>query len=238
MRFLSIYVVRAYACTCVLGSVMIAERGFAVDQNVVAKSTHAVLQDERFSLVGVIAEGDGNGKGIAVIRDAKQNKTHTLKIGDVVPGQIDLTLAKVSRQAVILHGAQSDVFVGFNANATKDSTPDKLEPRRVSMNAVNDDDDDEDVEVGAGSTGLFEKWYQNRGPAVLNGMAESPRSVKSLDVPGPIRSKKTYGRSAQSDYDDSDDDSAYDQTPPTRTEYSDAMRNLIDKYLNSDTPIP
>lgn len=245
MSFLSILGARAFICACVFSSFLIAERSFAVDQNPIAKSSHNIIQDERFSLVGVIAEGDGNGKGIAVIRDATQNKTHTLKIGESVPGQGDLTLTKVSRQAVTLHGAQADILVGFNANAVNDSSPEALNPRKIAANSsIDDDDDGGDIE--SGSTGLFEKWYQNRGPAVLNGMADSPRSIKRLDVPGPIRSRRSYGRSARTDFDEAgstdDEDSTpptnVDQSPPTRTEYSDAMRNLIDKYLNSDTPIP
>lgn len=244
MRLFSVVSISATACVGILSFTVIAERCLAVDQNVIAKSTHATIQDERFTLVGVIAEGDGKGKGIAVIRDVIQNKTHTLKVGELLPGQLDLVLSKVSRQAVILHGHQNDILVGFNANTTKDNSTEKPESRgdSVASNSGTGDDYD-DTESDSGSSGLFEKWYQNRGPAVLNGMPDSG-SVRGLDVPEPIRSSRRYSRDVRiggddvSSQDSESDESTPDSTPPKRTEYSEAMRHLIDKYLNSDTPIP
>lgn len=243
MRFMSVVKARANAWAFLLSFLTVADHGLAVEQEVVLKSTHATIEDERFSLVGVIAEGDGKGKGIAVIRDGRQNKTHTLKVGELIPGERDLVLSKVSRQAVILHGNQNDIFVGFNANATRENVSDKPDSKKVSINPLSDDDyDDEGPETG--SSGLFEKWYQNRGPAVLNGRTEAPGAVKSLDIPGPIRSSRGYSHNSKVDDDDGSsaysevDDTAADQTPPKRTEYSEAMRSLIDRYLNSDTPVP
>lgn len=214
-------------------------RGFAVDQAGVTKSLQATVSDDRFSLIGVIAEGDGKGKGIAVIKDSKLDKTYTLKIGDAVPGQIDFVLQKVSRQAAILHGPTADISVGFNATQSKDGSEGPgVDSNRPNLTRV-DDDDDGDPSVEYGSTGLFEKWYQNRGPAVLNRVTEG-KMDPTIDLPSPIRTHTRY-RSSDDDMNSNgpitprDDDA--DQ-PPTRVEYSEAMRALIDKYLNSNTPIP
>lgn len=226
---------------------------YAVDENVIEKSLRNSRtyqnEDNRFSLVGVIAEGESGGKGIAVIRDLQKDKTHTLKIGEKVPGHPELTLTKVSRQVVVLHGAKSDIFVGTNLNSSaKSGDPNELDSEyaldadQKSM-VYEPDDDDEDQET----TGLFEKWYQNKGPAVLSPSSEMSNRNRShaqvgsvdRDLPTPIRSssdENIHGRDSNS-FDDanaseSGDD---DQALPTRTEYSDAMRALIDSYLNGDS---
>lgn len=196
----------------------------AADQNVVSKSIQSQSFDERFSLVGVIAEGDGRGKGIAVIKDHKQNKTHTLRIGEAVPGQTDLVLTRVSRQVAVLHGTLADVFVGTDSGAARDS-------------AVKESDGE--------SSGLFDKWYQNRAPAVFPPVAEAKTST---DVPSPIRTKNFERKvdaledveaddHSNMELDSDDDPFESNSSAPTRVEYSDEMRALIDKYLNGETPV-
>lgn len=225
-------------------SLMTSNRVLATDQNGVANGIRATVVDERFSLVGVIAEGDGLGKGIAVIRDNQQGKTHTLKIGESIPGQASLVLTKVLRQIVILRGPTSNISVGFNATETgnRDDSKDKNSGRVAVLSG---DDEDDDGDAPQGSSGLFEKWYQNRGPAVLNPGSEQARSSKDFDIPSPIRSRR-IDRAKNGSVEDADSSVSEeisseefdDDAPAAKVEYSDAMRNLIDKYLNSSTPIP
>ncbi len=218
----------------------------AADQQGVSKAIQKQVFDERFALIGVIAEGDGRGKGIAVIKDHKQNKTHTLKIGEVVPGQTDLTLTRVSRQVAVLHSSLSDIYVGVESatsreikTSTADTTDSKSEEAKDS-NEDNDGDNDD-------ASGLFGKWYQSRGPAVLSEGRLSRRSAGKdvdQDIPPPIRGRIERPRFDDSSSDDREtldsnigDDSFDPDAPPTRVEYSDEMRLLIDKYLSGDSPV-
>ena len=218
----------------------------AADQQGVSKSIQKQVFDERFALIGVIAEGDGRGKGIAVIKDHKQNKTHTLKIGEVVPGQTDLTLTRVSRQVAVLHSSLSDIYVGVESATSREiktSTADSMDSKSDDAKNSNEDNDGENDDA----SGLFGKWYQSRGPAVLSeGRLSRRSSGKDIDqdTPSSIRGRSERPRFDDSSSDDREtidsnygDDQFDPDAPPTKVEYSDEMRLLIDKYLSGDAPV-
>jgi len=70
---------------------------------------------ERFTLVGVIAEGNA---GVAVLRDLDSNRTFTLRTGQTVPSEPGLTLSSVGRRGVMLAGQnEAGVEVGYRQEA-------------------------------------------------------------------------------------------------------------------------
>jgi hypothetical protein len=222
----------------------IADSVRAADQRGVSKAIQKQVFDERFALIGVIAEGDGRGKGIAVIKDHKQNKTHTLKIGEVVPGQTDLTLTRVSRQVAVLHSSVSDIYVGVESATTRETRADSLDSKDFTSDYANNSNDEEKDGDDDEASGLFDKWYQNRAPAVLSEgrLRRASDKETAQDVPSSIR-----GRSERPRFDNNDDRNTLDSNasddrfdpdaPPTRVEYSDEMRLLIDKYLSGEAPV-
>ncbi len=169
---------------------------------------------DRFSLIGIIAEGDK--KGIAVLRDLSTGKTLTLRVGESLPDLPDVLLASVSRRYAVLTGQGRKIVV--TSQGTSPGQKSDLANELPTQTG-------EPVEVGSGGPGLFEIWYQNRKNRVFEDVADQV----------PTAQRQEHQASDDQDDDENAEGTAgsWDPAPTTKqTEYNRALKILIDKHLS------
>jgi hypothetical protein len=104
----------------------------------------------RVQLVGVIADGSGNNKGIAVIKDTETGRSYAIKTGDSLPGVSHIVLTNVQRDGLEFKSYDQKYVVRPYINT--DSTAKAAE--LAAQNPANAEQPDDQQE----GPGLFEKW--------------------------------------------------------------------------------
>lgn len=204
MNFLRFKFVIGLALSCCCGDI------YAVDMQPVSKSLEN--EDERYSLVGVIAEGGGKGgSGIAVIKDTQNRKTYTIKVGEPIPADPALRLMSVRRSQAVLEGQGKTIYVGVSSVGYNDDKPTSSQTATM------------EVESGLEakpSRGLFERWYEGMTSPVLAPTAEA-LNHRRIETPEP-----ELDDDIQIDLDDDVARDA-DETPTEPAQYKHDMRELM-----------
>lgn len=104
----------------------------------------------RVQLVGVIADGSGNNKGIAVIKDTETGRSYAIKTGDSLPGVSHIVLTNVQRDGLEFKSYDQKYVVRPYINT--DSTANAAE--LAAQNPANAEQPADQQE----GPGLFEKW--------------------------------------------------------------------------------
>ena len=104
----------------------------------------------RVQLVGVIADGSGNNKGIAVIKDTETGRSYAIKTGDSLPGVSHIVLTNVQRDGLEFKSYDQKYVVRPYINT--DSTA-----KAADLAAQNPANAEQPADQQEGP-GLFEKW--------------------------------------------------------------------------------
>jgi hypothetical protein len=163
------------------------------DTEPVQKSLHTL--EDRYSLVGVIAEGSAKSKGIAVVKDRDSGKTYTLRVGDVVPDSPGLKLERVSRSLAIISGQGQSLNVVTGTSSYYEShdvlsgrSPESLHGRPDGITVIETSTGEivtkKNVEpaVQDSEISLFDRWYMERGLPAANNSADGVKRSRSRGV--------------------------------------------------------
>jgi hypothetical protein len=124
----------------------------------------------RVQLVGVIADGSGTNKGIAVIKDTETGRSYAIKTGDSLPGVSHIVLTNVQRDGLEFKSTGQKYVVRPFINT--DSTT-----KASELAAQNPADADQTTDQHDGP-GLFEKWAVGATAGDAGGI--SPEALKTL----------------------------------------------------------
>lgn len=124
----------------------------------------------RVQLVGVIADGSGNNKGIAVIKDVETGRSYAIRTGDSLPGVSHIVLTNVQRDGLEFKSTDQKYVVRPFINT--DSTAKASELAVQNPASADHPADQQD------GPGLFEKWAGGGTEGDAGGI--SPEALKSL----------------------------------------------------------
>lgn len=124
----------------------------------------------RVQLVGVIADGSGTNKGIAVIKDTETGRSYAIRTGDSLPGVSHIVLTNVQRDGLEFKSTDQKYVVRpfINTDSTaKDSELAAQNPANADQTTDQND-----------GPGLFEKWAVGATEGDAGGI--SPEALKTL----------------------------------------------------------
>ena len=124
----------------------------------------------RVQLVGVIADGSGTNKGIAVIKDTETGRSYAIKTGDSLPGVRHIVLTNVQRDGLEFKSTDQKYVIRPFINTDPTAKASELAVQNPA-------DADQPADQNDGP-GLFEKWAVGATEGDAGGI--SPEALKTL----------------------------------------------------------
>lgn len=155
---------------------------FGADDAPVTKTFDDSYIMSRVQLVGVIAGGNSDSSGIAVIKDIHSGRSYAVKTGDALPGVGHIVLTKVQREVAVFKANDQEYFVRVSIGSSPASTT------ASSATVASDNVDESDKVSENKGPGLFEKWAAGaieRGADLIS-LDKIKNKKSDLTRPGPI----------------------------------------------------
>lgn len=144
---------------------------------------------DRWSIVGVIAEADLSGAGVAVLRQNTTKRTYTLAVGDSLPSEYGFVLTSVKGRSVTVRKGTHLVTLSFAEQPLEETTDSDLHRtakflesyyRGLSDNAS--DSADSDPEPQPTAFGKFSQLRDEPRPGRYE-LYRDARTLRMLDEP-------------------------------------------------------
>lgn len=138
-------------------------------QNSTSASIPVAPKENRYRLIGVIANSKDFQNSIAVLRDRIAARSLTVKVGQIVPGSPNLVLDRVEKNVVVLKGNRETIEVRATGDGdiAATSKPSKDVPVTSNQESIRFDTFANEVSDRKPEPGLLERWVLDKGRGVV-----------------------------------------------------------------------